>query len=111
LSPIIVFDFDSTLVQFESFPELARISLKNHPERADRLAEIERITELTASGGMSMGKGIALRIDLLDGHRKHLEKLSRSLKRSMTPSVKRNRAFFKKYLKKVPHTVKFRVLY
>jgi D-3-phosphoglycerate dehydrogenase len=97
LSPTVVFDFDSTLVQFESFPELARISLKNHPERADRLAEIERITELTASGGMSMVKGIALRIGLLDGHRKHLEKLARSLKRSITPSVKRNRAFFKKY--------------
>ena len=32
-----IFDFDSTLVQLESLPELARISLKNHPERAERV--------------------------------------------------------------------------
>ena len=63
----ILFDFDSTLVQVESFPELARISLKNHPQRVERLMEIERITDLTASGKMSMTEGIARRIELLDG--------------------------------------------
>jgi D-3-phosphoglycerate dehydrogenase len=93
----IVFDFDSTLVQVESLPELARITLKNHSERVRRLAAIENITELTASGKMSMAEGIAARIELLDGHRDHLEALVRSLKRSMTTSVKRNKAFFKKY--------------
>jgi D-3-phosphoglycerate dehydrogenase len=93
----IIFDFDSTLVQVESLPELARISLKNHPERTERLAEIERITELTASGQMSMAEGIALRIELLDAHRSHIEALVRSLKRTLTPSVKRNKVFFKSY--------------
>ena len=92
-----VFDFDSTLVQVESLPELARVSLKNHPERAERLREVERITELTATGKMSMAEGIAIRIELLNGHRKHLDSLARVLKRSISPSVKRNRAFFKKY--------------
>ena len=80
----IIFDFDSTLVQMESFPELARIALKNHAERAQRLVTIERTTELTASGKMSMADGIALRIELLDGHRVHLEALVRSLKRAVT---------------------------
>jgi D-3-phosphoglycerate dehydrogenase len=92
-----VFDFDSTLVQVESFPELARISLRHHPERAERLREVERITELTATGEMSMEEGIARRIELSAAHRKHLESLVRVLKRSITPSVKRNRHFFKKY--------------
>ncbi len=92
-----VFDFDSTLVTVESFPELARLSLKSHPERSDRLGEVERITELTATGGMSMAEGIALRIELLDAHRKHIEALVRVLKRAISPSVKRNKAFFKKY--------------
>ncbi len=92
-----VFDFDSTLVQVESLPELARISLKHHPERSTRLSEVERITELTANGRMSMTEGIALRIELLDAHRKHLESLVRALKRLLTPSVKRNKRFFKTF--------------
>ena len=92
-----IFDFDSTLVQVESLPELARVSLKNHPERAERLREVERITELTATGKMSMAEGLALRIELLNGHQKHLKSLARLLKRSISPSVKRNKAFFKKY--------------
>ncbi len=92
-----VFDFDSTLVQVESLPELARISLRHHPKRAARIAEVEHITELTANGQMSMAEGIALRIELLNAHQKHLESLIRVLKRSLTPSIKRNRAFFKKY--------------
>jgi D-3-phosphoglycerate dehydrogenase len=95
--PHYIFDFDSTLVQVESLPELARVSLKNHPERAERLREIERITELTAAGKMSMAEGIALRIELLAAHQKHLDSLSRSLVRTLTPSMKRNKAFFKKH--------------
>jgi D-3-phosphoglycerate dehydrogenase len=92
-----IFDFDSTLVQVESLPELARISLKHHPERAERMREVERITELTATGKMSMAEGIGLRIELANAHRKHLESLIRVLRRSLTPSVKKNRAFFKNY--------------
>ncbi len=92
-----IFDFDSTLVGVESLPELARISLKNHPERRQRLAEIERITELTANGQMSMAEGIALRIELLDAKRNHLDGLIRVLKRALSPSIKRNKAFFKKH--------------
>jgi D-3-phosphoglycerate dehydrogenase / 2-oxoglutarate reductase len=92
-----VFDFDSTLVQVESLPELARISLKHHPERAERRSEVERITELTATGNMSMAEGIALRIELASAHRKHVASLVRVLRRSLTPSVKRNRLFFKNY--------------
>ena len=96
-----VFDFDSTLVQVESLPELARISLQHHPERAERLLEVERITELTATGKMSMAEGIALRIELASAHRKHVDSLIRVLKRSLTPSVKRNRLFFKNYRKQI----------
>jgi D-3-phosphoglycerate dehydrogenase / 2-oxoglutarate reductase len=96
-SSCFVFDFDSTLVQVESLPELARISLRHHPERAERLEEVERITELTTTGGMSMAEGIALRINLASAHRKHVDSVIRVLKRSITPSVRRNRAFFKKY--------------
>jgi D-3-phosphoglycerate dehydrogenase / 2-oxoglutarate reductase len=92
-----VFDFDSTLVQVESLPELARISLRHHPERAERLSEVERITELTTTGAMSMAEGIALRIDLASAHRKHVDSLTRTLKRAITPSVRRNRKFFKEH--------------
>jgi D-3-phosphoglycerate dehydrogenase len=92
-----IFDFDSTLVQVESLPELARLSLRHHPERAERLREVERITELTANGEMSMEEGITLRIQLAAAHRKHIESLIRVLRRSLTPSVKRNLRFFKNY--------------
>ncbi|HXV63430.1 MAG TPA: phosphoglycerate dehydrogenase [Vicinamibacteria bacterium] len=99
--PYIIFDFDSTLVQVESFPELARISLRNHPERVERLQEVERITELTATGQMSMAEGITRRIEILAAHQKHLRSLVHVLKRSLTPSVKRNRQFFKKLNRRI----------
>lgn len=92
-----VFDFDSTLVGVESLPELARISLRHHPERRQRLAEVERITELTANGQMSMAEGIALRIELIEAQDKHIDTLVRSLKRAISPSIKRNKSFFRKY--------------
>lgn len=91
-----IFDFDSTLVQSESLPELARISLRHHPERAERLREVERLTELTATGKMSMEEAIALRIELASAHRKHVESLIRVLRRSLTPSIRRNKSFFKR---------------
>lgn len=62
-----------------------------------RLEEVERITELTTTGQMSMAEGISLRIELASAHRKHVDGLIRVLKRSLTPSVRRNRAFFKKH--------------
>jgi len=92
-----IFEFDSTLVQVESLPELARISLKHHPERVERLREVERITELTATGKMSMAEGLTLRLELASAHRKHVDSLVRVLRRSLTPSVKRNRRFFRNY--------------
>jgi D-3-phosphoglycerate dehydrogenase len=94
-STFYVFDFDSTLVQVESLPELARLSLRGHPEKAERVAEIERITELTATGKMSMAEGLVQRIGLMDAHRKHLPGLLRMLRRMVTPSIKRNKPFFR----------------
>ncbi len=44
-----------------------------------------------------MAEGIALRIELASAHRKHVDSLIRVLRRSLTPSVKRNRLFFKSY--------------
>jgi D-3-phosphoglycerate dehydrogenase len=50
---------------------------------------------------MSMEEGIALRIELLNAHRKHIESLIRVLKRTLSPSVKRNKPFFKTYRDRV----------
>ncbi len=74
-----IFDFDSTLIQVESLPEPARASLRHHLERSERLAEVERIIELTGTGRTSMSDGI----ELLNGRRKHIDSVVRILKRAI----------------------------
>ncbi|MBL7663372.1 phosphoglycerate dehydrogenase [bacterium] len=94
---IFVLDFDSTLVQVEALDELARISLRDKPYAEETIREIQNLSHLAMRGELSFPESLERRIKLLEANRKHLKELTATLKRKITPSFQRNKAFFKKY--------------
>ncbi|MFN0202413.1 MAG: phosphoglycerate dehydrogenase [Bacteroidia bacterium] len=93
----IVIDFDSTFTQVEALEELAEISLKNSPQKAEVVRKIKEITDLGMAGSLSFHESLSQRLALLPLKKEHLEKVISRLKRKISPSFQRNKAFFKKY--------------
>jgi D-3-phosphoglycerate dehydrogenase len=91
-----IIDFDSTFTQVEALDELARISLQHHPARELIYEEIERLTNLAMNGQISFRESLTGRVKLLQANRSHLQKLVSVLKKKVSHSFARNKAFFKK---------------
>ncbi len=96
-----LFDFDSTFIQVESLEVLAEIALANHPEKVARLKAITQITEQAMAGRYSYQESLAERMQLLDLHSSHITQTISVLKQKITPSFRRNHAFFKQYAKHI----------
>ena len=96
-----VIDFDSTFTQVESPGELAAISLKNDPGKEKIVAEINRMTDAAMEGKMSMAEALTKKLRLQKAHRKHIDALIKVLKKKVTPSIARNKKFFKEYGKNI----------
>ncbi len=92
-----IIDFDSTFTQVEALDELARISLKNHPDREKIYQQIEDLTNLAMEGKLSFSESLAARVKLLAANKADLEKLVKHLKKKVSTSFSRNKAFFKKH--------------
>jgi len=92
-----VFDFDSTLTQVEAFEELAEVSLKGDPKRKDKIVQIGKITDQGVDGDITFTESLEKRLKILNAHKDHLAPLVRRLSRKISPSISRNKAFFKKY--------------
>ena len=92
-----IIDFDSTFTQVEALDELARISLKNHPGREEVFKQIEDLTNAAMEGKMSFRESLSARVDLLEANREHLKQLVTRLKKKVSASFLRNKAFFKKH--------------
>jgi D-3-phosphoglycerate dehydrogenase len=101
LKPYFIIDFDSTFTQVEALDELARISLKNHPDREEIYQKIEDLTNLAMEGKLSFGESLAGRVKLLSANKQHLELLIKHLKKKVSPSFQRNKLFFKKHADEV----------
>lgn len=93
----IIIDFDSTFTQVEALEELADISLKGRPERAEIIAQIKAITDLGMDGKISFHESLQRRLALLPLHQSHIDKLVARLKKKVSPSFARNKAFFQKH--------------
>jgi D-3-phosphoglycerate dehydrogenase len=91
-----IVDFDSTFVQVEALDELAKISLAKNRDRDKTVARIQDITRQGMEGTLSIDKSLNERIKLLHANRQHLATLTLKLKKSVSPSVKRNKEFFRK---------------
>lgn len=92
-----IIDFDSTFTQVEALDELARISLKNHSDREKIYQQIEDLTNLAMEGKLSFSESLAARVKLLAANKADLEKLVKHLKKKVSTSFSRNKAFFKKH--------------
>jgi len=90
-----IIDFDSTFTQVEALDELAKISLKHNPDREKHLEAIESLTNQAMEGKLSFRESLTRRVQLLHANRDHLDILIKKLKKKVSESFSRNKAFFK----------------
>jgi len=96
-----IIDFDSTFTQVEALDELARISLKNHPDREQIYEQIEGLTNASMEGRLSFTQSLENRVKLLQANREHLKQLVTHLKKKVSTSFSRNTIFFKNHADEV----------
>ncbi|GAB3017323.1 hypothetical protein GCM10027051_22620 [Niabella terrae] len=96
-----IIDFDSTFTQVEALDELARISLKSHPEKEEIYRKISDYTNQAMEGKLSFSESLAHRVRLLEANKDHLKKLISHLKKQVSKSFSRNASFFKKHTDEV----------
>lgn len=97
LNKYFVIDFDSTFTKVEAFDVLAEISLKDDPDRNQKVEQIKTITNQGMDGTLSFRESLEQRIALLSPNRKHLSQLVVTLKELVSESFKRNKEFFQQY--------------
>ncbi len=90
-----IIDFDSTFTQVEALDELARISLRKHPDREAIYRKIEDLTNAAMEGKLSFRQSLTARVQLLEANRDHLKQLISRLKKKVSASFSRNKTFFK----------------
>ncbi|MDQ0641839.1 D-3-phosphoglycerate dehydrogenase [Pedobacter sp. W3I1] len=96
-----IIDFDSTFTQVEALDELARISLKSHPDKEAIFQKIEDYTNFAMEGKLSFSESLAQRVKLLEANEDHLKQLIKHLKKKVSTSFSRNAEFFKKHADEV----------
>lgn len=92
-----IIDFDSTFTQVEALDELARISLKDNPNREAIYKQIEDLTNAAMEGRLSFRESLTQRVKVLEANRDHLKTLVSKLKKKVSSSFSRNRTFFKNH--------------
>mgnify|MGYP002717986122 CR=1 FL=1 len=60
ISPVFIFDFDSTLVRIETLEALAELALKDAPDAAERKARIAALTDDAMNGRIGFGEALKL---------------------------------------------------
>ncbi len=92
-----IIDFDSTFTQVEALDVLGDISLESHPEKEERLKELEELTNSGMAGDLSFRESLEKRLELLNARENHLPKLVDRLKSKVSISFIRNKEFFDEY--------------
>ncbi len=92
-----VIDFDSTFVRIEALDKLAEIALRRDPERKKRTRLIQDITVKGMQGDIPFNVSLKKRLALFEATKKDINSLIRVLKRNITPSMVRNKEFFRTY--------------
>ena len=95
--PTFVFDFDSTLVAFESLDVLADLALAGSADRERIGAEIAALTDRAMTGDIAFGEALRQRLALLPLTREHVTALAARAAESLTPSIGRNPGFFRSH--------------
>lgn len=92
-----IIDFDSTIIQTEGLEELAEIILKDNPNKEEVLEQIKTITNLGMNGKIGITASLERRLKLLNVNKDHLENLVKKLKKRISPSILRNKNFFRNF--------------
>ncbi len=92
-----VFDFDSTLTSVEALDVLAEITLKGKSNKAEVIAEIQKITNLGIDGDISFTESLEKRIQLLHANKSDLDGLVEELRLKISKSIASNKEFFEKF--------------
>lgn len=88
--PTLVFDFDSTLVDFETLEALADLALAGRPDAAAVRAEVAALTQAAMAGEVPFEAALARRLEILPLTRDHVAELAQRAVAALTPSVRRN---------------------
>jgi len=91
-----IIDFDGTFTRVEALDELAKISLRDDPDKKSKLKEIETLTKQGMNGDIPFNESLNKRLRLLGANKKHISELVKSLRRMITLSFERNKEFFRK---------------
>ncbi len=89
-----VIDFDSTFIKLEGLDALAKVSLKENPEK---IAEIEKITREGMTGKIGFRESLESRVKSLEATVEDIESAVKVLKKNISVSVLRNKKFFKQF--------------
>ncbi len=92
-----VFDFDSTLTSVEALDVLAEITLAGNPKKEEIIQQIIDITNQGIDGEISFTQSLERRIKLLNAKKSDLPLLIKELKQKVSPSIERNKEFFKDF--------------
>ena len=96
-----VMDFDSTIVQVEPLDELAAVYLKKRRDHDKLLNQIKEITRAGMEGKIPFSESLEKRVGLLKADRASVKEVTKRLKKKITPSILKNKRFFKEYGKNV----------
>ena len=99
--PTIIIDFDSTFTKVESPGELAAIALKDNSNRSEIVKEVNSITDAAMEGKISIADALEKRIHLMNANKRHLLTLVTVLRKNISPSIARNKTFFKNNADKI----------
>ena len=89
-----IIDFDSTFTQVEALDELARISLRKHPDREKIYQQIEDYTNAAMEGRIPFSESLEGRVKLLQANREHLKATDHPFKKEGINLVLTQQRFF-----------------
>lgn len=92
-----IIDFDSTIIRTEGLEELAQVALKDHPEKGEILEKIKSLTNLGMEGKIGFSESLRRRLKLIQAHKSHLDMVAKNLKKKISPSILRNKHFFRSF--------------
>lgn len=93
----LIIDFDSTFVAVEALDQLAVIALVNHKDKDNITQEIAGITLAGMEGHIDFQTSLYKRLALFKPTRKDINTLIDFLQTRISPSIMRNKEFFKHY--------------
>ncbi len=95
--PLLVFDFDSTLVSVEALDELFARSVTTAPDRDARITAFREITDLGMAGELAVEESLARRLEVMEADRALVNLVADEVSRCLTRSVERQLDFFEKH--------------